>query len=257
MSQVAAGYRATVLRMLRRLEAGDCRAADVHLARTHCRRLQALSELYGLDEQAAVMAESVRRLSTLRALQVFQHYLENIDAPQADRSVLRARTVKKIRVLQRKAIYGRIKQAVTRQVPPAPAGSGRTLQDRRKVLRREQAQDLIRLIEAAQDKPRRTRLHALRLKLKTVRYQTEWLPGRSAVTQRFLKRIKKVQTLLGRYEELADFRRWGKELDLTVQPRIQKDWKRARKRARAVPADLAWVVETLASGRLRNGRDRT
>jgi len=256
LPKAAADYRRTVLRLLRRLETGDCRAADVHTIRTHCRRLQALSELCGDDEQAAVMAESVSRLSTLRALQVFQRYLENIDAPHADRAVLLAWTMKKIRALQRKQVYGRIAQVVTHHRLPAMTGPGRSLLDRFEVLRREQAQALERLIEAALEKPRRPCLHALRLRLKTVRYQSEWLPGRSGTRQQFVKRIKKVQTLLGRYEELADFRRWAKELDMTVQRRIRKDWKRARTRARRVPADLAWVVETLASGRLWSERGR-
>ncbi|WHZ14787.1 MAG: hypothetical protein OJF52_001627 [Nitrospira sp.] len=257
LAQTAAGYHATVLRLLRRLTAGDCQAADVHAIRTHCRRLQALSELCGDDEQAAVMAESVSRLSKLRALQVFQRYLAKIDAPQADRAVLQVRTMKKIQALQQKQVYGQIEQAVKNHALPTLTSPGRSLKDRLDILRREHVQNLERLIEAAKEKPRRKRLHALRLRLKTVRYQTEWLPGRSASKQQFVKRIKKVQTLLGHYEELADFRRWGKELDVTIQARIQKDWKRARKRARAVPADLAWLVETLASGRLWSETGRT
>jgi CHAD domain-containing protein len=243
--------------LLRRLTAGGCRAADVHAIRTHCRRLQALSEFCGDDEQAAVMAENVSRLSTLRTLQVFQQYLAKIDAPQADRAVLRARTMKKIRALQRKHVFGRIEQAVKNHVLPALTGPGRSPKDRLELLCHEHVRNLEGLIEAVKEKPRRKRLHALRLRLKTVRYQTEWLPGRSASKQQVVKRIKKVQTLLGRYEELADFKRWGKELDRTVQARIQKDWKRVRKRARAVPADLAWLVETLASGRLWSEVGRT
>jgi CHAD domain-containing protein len=106
------------------------------------------------------------------------------------------------------------------------------------------------------EKPRRKRLHALRLALKTIRYQTEWLPGQAATKQDGLKRIKQVQALLGRYEEMADFRRWGKRLNLTVQARIERDWKRARRRARRVPEELAWLLDALAAGRLWSGGDR-
>lgn len=106
------------------------------------------------------------------------------------------------------------------------------------------------------EKPRRTRLHALRLALKTIRYQTEWLPGQAATKQDGLKRIKQVQALLGRYEEMADFRRWGKRLNLTVQARIERDWKRARRRARRVPEELRWLLDALAAGRLWSGGDR-
>ena len=82
--------------------------------------------------------------------------------------------------------------------------------------------NLARLISAASDKPRRKRLHALRLALKTIRYQMEWLPGRPRPNQALVKRIKQVQAVLGRYEELADFRRWRKYLDLTVRARFRR-----------------------------------
>lgn len=256
LDQTAAVHQATVLQLLRRLIAGDCHADDVHKIRTHCRRLQSLLELCGDDERAAVMAESVSRLSKLRALQVFEGYLAKIEAPRADRDALHARAMKKERTLRRAEVYHGIEQAVRTHALPTVTHSGRSLEDRLEMLRHEHVQDLERLIERASDEPRRKRLHALRLRLKTLRYQTEWLSGRSESKQIFLKRIKRVQALLGRYEELADFRRWGKDLDQAVRRRIQKDWKRARKRARAVPGDLAWLVDALASGRLWAGTDR-
>ncbi len=65
-----------------------------------------------------------------------------------------------------------------------------------------------------------------------------------------LSPLKRVQAILGRYEELADFRRWGKKLSRPVQQRITKDWKRTRKRARHVPGMMSWLVDALASGQV-------
>jgi hypothetical protein len=70
------------------------------------------------------------------------------------------------------------------------------------------------------------------------------------------ERIKNVQTVLRRYEELADFSRWGKALDLKVTSRIQQDWNRSRTRARAVPMKLTWIPDALASGDVWIGMDQ-
>lgn len=71
-----------------------------------------------------------------------------------------------------------------------------------------------------------------------------------------IETIKQVQALLGRYEEMADFRRWGKKLNLTVQARIERDWKRACRRARRVPEELRWLLDAPAAGRLWSEGDR-
>ncbi|MCC2643638.1 MAG: uncharacterized protein K0S45_4051, partial [Nitrospira sp.] len=204
---------------------------------------------------AAVMAENVRRLSKLRALQVFLQYLEKIEAPQAEMRAVQAWIAKNDQKLRRKQTYRQIEQAVWKHAFPTIAQDGLSLHGRLELLRHVHLHDLERMMEAASEKPRRKRLHALRLALKTVRYQTEWLPGRPEPKQELVKRIKQVQALLGRYEELADFRCWGKELGMSVRPRIRKDWKRARKRARAVPTDLNWLVDALASGHLWLGME--
>jgi len=251
----AAAYQATVLRLIRQLMAGHGHADTVHSIRTHCRRLQAVLELCDNDDRAAVMAQSVRRLSRLRALQVFRQYLTKIEAPESDLAAVEAWIVKRERKLSRTQAYHKIEQAVWKQALPTIAPPSRSLRGRLEVLRHEHERRLERLIKAAADEPRRKRLHALRLALKTIRYQTEWLPGRTEPKQALLKRIKQVQGWLGRYEELADFKRWGKGLAVPVRDRIQKDWKRARKRARAVPENLAWLVDALASGHLWIGVD--
>ncbi|MBI4002387.1 MAG: CHAD domain-containing protein [Nitrospira defluvii] len=255
LSRTAAEYQATVLRLVRRLIAGQCPPDRVHAIRTHCRRLQALLELCGDDERALVIAQSVRRLSKLRALQVFHQYLRKIEAPQADVDALDAWIVQREQKLRHTQAYQQIEQAVWKHALPTNTHLNHSLKDKLDVLCHVHEKKLAGLISAASEKPRRKRLHALRLALKTIRYQTEWLPGRRGPKQALVKRIKRVQAVLGRYEEMADFRRWGKELDLTVRARIQKDWKRARKRARAVPAELTWLVDAMASGHVWIGID--
>ncbi len=253
---MAAGYQATVLQLVRRVMAGQCSPDRVHAIRTHCRRLQALLELCGDEKRAVVMAHSVRRLSKLRALHVFQQYLRKIEAPAADVAALDLRIVAKQQHLTRTQAYRKIEQAVWKHALPTLTHLNRSLRDRLEVLRHVHGEHLKCLIATALKKSRRKHLHALRLALKTIRYQTEWLPGRRGPKRMLMKRIKQVQALLGRYEELADFRQWGTELDLTMQARIRKDWKRARKRARSVPAELTWLVGALASGHLWIGMDQ-
>ena len=250
LTRTAADYQSTVLRLVRQLKAGAGHADTVHAIRIHCRKLQALLELSGDETRAAGMAKSVRRLSKLRALQVFRQYLIKIDAAESDMAVVEAWIVERKQKLSRTQAYDKIEQVVRKQALPAIASPTHSLTAHLDVLRHAHERRLDRLIKAASDDPRRKRLHALRLALKTIRYQTEWLPGPIGSKQALLKKIKQVQTLLGRYEELADFRRWGKGLPPEVQARIRKDWKRARKRARTVPGDLEWLVDALASGHL-------
>lgn len=253
--RTAAAYQATVLQLIRHVMAGQGHDDTVHSIRTHCRRLQALLELSGHNDHAAVMAHSVRRLSKLRAWQVFRQYLTKIDAPESDIAAVDVWIGRWKQKLNRTQAYRKIEQAVWKHALPTIAPSNLSLKSRLEVLRHEHEQALSRLIEKASDNPRRKRLHALRLTLKTIRYQTEWLPGRPASKQELVKRIKQVQASLGRYEELADFRRWGKKLNLTVRSRIQRDWKRARRRARGVPENLSWLLDALASDRLWIGTD--
>lgn len=256
LAQTAALYQATVLRLIRQLLAGQGHADTVHSIRTHCRRLQALLELCGNSDRAAVMAQSVRRLSKLRALQVFRQYLTKIEAPESDIVAVDTWIVQREQQLTLTQAYYKIEQAVWKQALPVIVPPGLSLKNRLELLRHEHEQALSVLIEKASESPRRKRLHALRLVLKTIRYQTEWLPGRAATKQGLVKRIKQVQALLGRYEELADFRRWGEKHNLSVQSHIQKDWKRARRRARTVPGNLSWLLDALASGRLWIGVDQ-
>ena len=253
--RTAAAYRATVLKLTRRMIDGQRSADTVHAIRTHCRRLQALLELCGHEAHAVVMAESVGRLSKLRALQVFQQYLAKIEASQANVDTVEGWIVTRDEKLRNMQVYHKIEGAVCKHAIPTHMRLKHLSSKRLEVLRHMHEKNLAGLISAASDKPRRKRLHALRLALKTLRYQTEWLPGRHGSKKALAERLKKVQTVLGRYEEMADFRRWGKALDLKVQSRIQRDWKRSRTRARAVPMELTWVVDALASGDFWIGMD--
>ena len=254
--QAAAAYQSTALRLIGHAIAGDGSADTIHSIRTHCRRLQALLELCDNRDRAAAMAHTVSRMSRLRALQVFRQYLMKVEAPESDIAAVESWIAAREQKLSRTQAYRKIEQAIWKQALPTIASHGFSLKHRLEVLRHEHERVLTRLIEKAMEKPRRTRLHALRLALKTIRYQTEWLPGQAATKQDGLKRIKQVQALLGRYEEMADFRRWGKRLNLTVQARIERDWKRARRRARRVPEELRWLLDALAAGRLWSGGDR-
>jgi hypothetical protein len=239
-----------MLELVRRLQEGNSQPDLVHAFRTHSRRLQALLELCGDGARAQVMAKNVRRLSKLRALQVFHQYLIKIEASQEDLDEVDAWIQKKELKLRHAQAYRQIEQAVWKHALPTLTHLNYSLRNRLEVLRHAHEKNLTGLMEAALDNPRRKRLHALRLALKTIRYQTEWLPGRRESKRTLVQRVKRVQVVLGRYEELADFRRWGNKLDLTVQARIEKDWKRARRRARSVPRELTWLVDAIASGHL-------
>ncbi|MCI1278784.1 MAG: CHAD domain-containing protein [Nitrospira sp.] len=235
--------------------AGEGSAETIHSIRTHCRRLQAVLELCDDHDRAAVMAQAVSRLSRLRASHVFREYLMKIEAPESDIMAAEVWIAGREHKLVRAQAYHKIEQVVWKQAIPLITPAGLSLKRRLEVLRHEHERALSQLLEKASEKPRRKRLHALRLRLKTIRYQTEWLPERAAIKHDVVNRIKQVQALLGRYEELADFRRWGKRLNLTVQARIERDWKRARRRARRVPGELGWLPDVLASGRLWMGVD--
>ena len=65
------------------------------------------------------MAKSVRRLSKLRALQVFRQYLIKIDAAESDIAVVEAWIVERKQKLSRTQAYGKIEQVVRKQALPA------------------------------------------------------------------------------------------------------------------------------------------
>lgn len=246
----AASNQAAVLRLLRGVIAGSTHPETIHAIRTHCRRLQALLELYGDIKCAHAMADCVGLLSKLRALQVFRQYLQRCGAQREDLARVDDRLAKRMRKLARTEAYRTIEQVVWKQAIPGLPSPGASFTGRLDELRQEHERLLKKLIGAALEKPRRKRLHALRLALKTIRYQTECVPGRAAAKQAMLSQLKRAQTILGKYEELAAFHRWSKKLSRPVRRHIKKDWNRARKRARRVPGKLSWLLDALASGRV-------
>lgn len=245
--RTALAYQSTVLQLVGRLISEEEPPEVVHAIRTHIRRLQALLELYGDADNARLMARKVRRLSKLRALQVFRQYLITIDACPSDLALVDARIHKQVQKLRQAAAYEKIAQAVRDYAIPSATESDLFLLERLESVRHDHQQRCRRLIEAARDSPTRKRLHALRLRLKTIRYQREWFAQQTVPNRAFLKQLIRLQGLLGTYEELADFRRWGKRLSATVQKQIRKEWKKSRKRARAASGDLSWLRRALTT----------
>ncbi|MBS0171118.1 MAG: CHAD domain-containing protein [Nitrospira sp.] len=246
VAQAALTYQSTILQLVVRLMEDEQSPEILHALRTHCRRLQAILQLCGEARDARVLARGVQRLSKLRASHVFKQYLLTIDASQADVALADARIHKQIQKAREAAAYDALAHVVMAHAVP-PTLSGAALLDRLESVRQEHHRRLQRLIEKARDSPTRKRLHALRLRLKTIRYQCECIAPQAGSTHDLLRKMIRLQGLLGRYEELSDFRRWGTQLSETVQKQIRNDWKKARKRARAIPGRLAWLLRALGS----------
>jgi CHAD domain-containing protein len=247
----AARYQAIALHALTALSEGDTRPKTLHRLRIHLRRLQAHLQLLGEDQNAEVMSDCVSCLSALRTLQVFERYLQKLGRVDSDMRQIKKQIRKLRKTLRRKHVYEKIGGRVNRHaLPPIPA-SHDWLAHRMRELRERNAQDLRALIASAQAKPRRKRLHRLRLKIKSIRYQEEWALDQPYARPQIVAGLKQAQSILGDYEELAEFRRLAKELDLKSSGRINKDRRRARKRARKLPFELSEVVEGLAGSHIR------
>src|SRR2546427_594266 len=65
------------------------------------------------------------------------------------------------------------------------------------------------------------------------------------------KRLKLDQSVLGDYEERAQFRKLARALHLKSYARILKDWRRAKTRARTLPAKLTGLIDALTGRGLR------
>lgn len=245
----AARYQSIVLRALASLANGNRRAETLHRVRVHLRRLQAYLELLGKDEDAAILSRCVSRFSRLRTLQVFRGYLARIGAPKTDREKVDKLIELAVDKLRDKKDYDKVERLVWRHALAAEPTDAGWLDRRFAALAHLHLTALEELLAAASKKPRRKRLHALRLRIKSIRYQEEWGFGRDPGKARFVDRLKDAQTVLGKYEELAEFKKLGKKLELESYPQIVKDWRRARKRARAVPDRLDWLLKRLAMRR--------
>lgn len=247
----AARYRTVALHALASLSAGNRRPKTLHRLRTNLRRLQAYLELTGADDHAATVARGVSRFSRLRTLQVFDRYLDRCDAPGRDRRLV-ARQIRVLRSkLKQKRAYRKVERMLDRHpLLPTPAPSD-WMRRRIIALRRIHADRLRELITQTEAKPRRKTLHTLRLMIKSVRYQEEWALGEPYARPDLVAWLKHAQTVLGEYEERAQFRKLATKLGLKSQRAIDKDWRRARDRARALPARLTELVAGMTRGHLR------
>ena len=251
-----ARYRAVVLQALARLSGGDTDDATLHRARTHLRRLQAYLELVGEDRNADRVAHCVMRLSKLRTLQVFERYLSKLDAPRSDRKAVRRRLRATRDKLERARTYATIERIVRRHaLPPTPANPD-WLAERMRAARHDHADALRQLTAKAGAKPRRKTLHRLRLLIKSIRYQEEWALDRPYAMPALFRRLKHVQAVLGDYEDLVQFRKLARTLELRSAAVIRKQWRKSRTRARALPAHLVAYLGMAAGPRIRLVDDR-
>jgi CHAD domain-containing protein len=238
-------YQTIALLSLARLSNGDPHPEAVHTLRTSLRRSQASLELEGADAHAAVAGRCASRFSSLRALQVFHAYLIRHGAPKSDRAILQDAVHESWRDLTERQVCRKVERRLRRIPLQSPQRDIDALQERIASLYRGHADELKGLLDAAIKKPRRKRIHALRLKLKTIRYQEECLLGRRATRSHFLTRLREVLGRLGKYEELAEFRKQAKRLRLESRPAIVKDWRRVSKRTRSLLTELGWISKSL------------
>ena len=251
LDQTAARYQTIVLQALASLSQGDTRSKTLHRLRIYLRRLQAYLQLIGADLNAEMIGECVSRLSRLRTWQVFERYVKRLHASGSDLRKVRDR-VEKTRVkLGGKDAYGQIKGLVLTYTSPSALTASTSVSHRLAALRMMNAESLAQLIEKACVRPRRKRLHALRLKIKTIRYQEEWALRENDPRPGLVEQLKDAQDVLGDYEDLAELRKLARLLGLECRQKITRDWRRVRKPARALPAQLSRLSHTLASRRLR------
>jgi CHAD domain-containing protein len=240
-----------VLSALSRLQTGDVRAKTLHRLRTHLRRLQAYAELVGESANAKTMGECVAHFSRLRTLDVLESYLVRRHAPKDELKFVRKRIAEKRQKLRRKRIYQTVERLVRlHAVPPVP-GLDDWLPVRMRRLRELNRQALRDLALKAADHPRRKTLHALRLRIKAVRYQEEWVVQHKEGRPELVAWLKHAQKVLGEYEEYGQFRKLARKWRFEFRDPIERDWKRARKEAHAIPAQLLERFPDGVKGRLR------
>lgn len=252
-----ARYREVALKALARLSGGATDAATLHRARTQLRRLQAYLELVGAGRHAASIARCVTRMSKLRTLHVLAHYLKTHDAPRSDRKSVKRRLRATREKLVRSRVYASIERIVRRQALPSTPTNPAWLAGRMQAARNAHADALRRLTAAAGSKAGRKLLHRLRLLIKSIRYQEEWALGRPFAMPELIQRLKHAQKILGDYEDLVHFRKMARSMDLQSSSVINKDWRKARTRARTLPVTLCAETGILAGFRGRQAGDQS
>jgi CHAD domain-containing protein len=190
-------------------------------------------------------------LSGLRTLQVFERYLKSRNASKSDRKKVKARIRTRLSKLARKGTARKIERSICRHALCHSPISTEWVEVRLEELRRIHVDALQEFVREATAKPKRKTLHALRLRLKTIRYQEEWALEQPSAESNLVEGLKQAQTLLGDYEERAEFRQLARQLKLKAAKQIDKDWRQARQGAREVPHQLTWVIQELGGQRLR------
>jgi CHAD domain-containing protein len=210
----------------------------VHKLRTCLRRVQSYAEFLEHMEAAKRLGRAVSWFSHLRALYELQRYLRCMPAgPRDMRRVEKALCQEQKRV--RKAHYpDRVKQllatiTVDSLMRPDPFIIKR--------LEQSQLENRTKLYEALQglpSKPKRKELHALRLLIKSLRYQQEILADVGWGNPETVQALKRLQGVLGKYSDSAQFIRLAKELNLRCRKAIKKDCRQSRARARRAVCKL-------------------
>jgi CHAD domain len=240
-----AHYDRTARQALRSLANDHDSPKTLHHLRTHLRRLQAYLDLSGDVRQTEILSSCVSELSPLRTLHVFEEYLKRTDARRKDIEEIRRRIAAAADKMRRRRVYENMVSRLNGlQIPPSPSAP-HWLQQRLRGARHGHLEALRELMTAASKRPRRRVLHALRLRLKTIRYQEEWAAGKSRRDRTLLSQLKRAQTVLGDYEDLVQFRKLARDLSGRTRTRVKKDWRRARKKARRLASRLQAVVDRL------------
>lgn len=247
----------TALRAATDLRDGDVQAETLHRLRTHLRRIQAYLELIGDSESALKLGKCVSRSSRLRALQVFEAYLLKHRVSRKDLRHVRVRVKKSRAKLLRKEVYDIIVRRLGQHAEPMHMLDDEWISSRLDALRREHVEALHALHARFLRRPQRKVLHQIRLRIKTLRYQEEWVLNGPLARPALVERLKRIQSVLGAYEDIAQFRKWAKAWKLGMRSSIQKDWRVMRRRARAIGRNLDTVTDTVMSRCLRLVPDKS
>ena len=172
-------------------------------------------------------------------------------APVSDLKKVRKRIMAKRTKLHRNQVYAEIRQLVTQHALPPVPGAYDWLATRMPELRKLNSRILRDLaVHASEDMNRKT-LHELRLKIKSVRYQEEWVVREPQGCPELVAWLKDAQRVLGEFEELGQFRKLARKWKLDSREEIERDCSRVRMRAQALPAELLEKLPIIADRRLR------
>jgi CHAD domain-containing protein len=213
-------------------------AETVHKLRTHLRRLQSYAEFLERENAAERLGRAVSWFSRLRALYELQRYLRCMHASPRDmRRVQKSLGQEQKRV--RKAHYpDKVTQLLATITVDSLMRPGPFIMKR---LEQSQLENRTKLYEALQrlpSKPKRKELHALRLLIKSLRYQQEILADVGWGNPETVRALKRLQGVLGKYSDFAQFIRLAKELNLRCRKAIKRDCWQSRARARRAASKL-------------------